>query len=82
MASAPRISLIAMEGTTRFAPLVALGFFVQESDLLSPIYSRLEFPAKMHTKHPKKALIDLWVSILAGCRSISQINTKILRTCH
>lgn len=75
--TAPRISLVPMEGTTQFAPLVALGFFVQEYDLLSPIYSRLEFTQATHTEYPVGALLDVWVSMLAGCRSVWQINTKI-----
>ncbi|MBI1877286.1 MAG: hypothetical protein HYR94_03475, partial [Chloroflexi bacterium] len=73
----PRISLVPMEGTTQFAPLIALGFFVQEYDLLSPIYSRLEFTQATHTEYPIGALFDVWVSMLAGCRSVWQINTKI-----
>ena len=73
----PRISLIPMRGTTRFAPLAAFGFFVREYDLFSPLYSRLKFTQPTHTEHPVEALSDLWVSILAGCRSVSQINTKI-----
>jgi hypothetical protein len=77
MSLPPRISLSPMRGTTRFAPLVALGFFVREYDLLAPIYSRLAFTQPTHTEYPIEALIEVWVSMLAGCRSISQINTKI-----
>ncbi|MFQ5614062.1 MAG: hypothetical protein ACE5H9_18220 [Anaerolineae bacterium] len=75
--SPPRISLVPMEGMTRFAPLVALGFFVREYDLLSPIYSRLAFTQASHTQYPLEALLEVWVSMLAGCRSIWQINPKI-----
>jgi hypothetical protein len=77
MSFSPRISVTPMTGTTRFAPLVVLGFFVREYDLLSPLYSRLEFASTMHTEYPTAALIELGVSILAGCRSVSQINTEI-----
>jgi hypothetical protein len=77
MSLPPRISLSPMRGTTRFAPLVALGYFVREYDLLAPIYSRLAFTQPMHTEYPIEALIEVWISMLAGCRSISQINTKI-----
>ena len=31
----------------------------------------------MHIKEPWQAILDLWISILAGCRSVSQVNTKI-----
>ena len=75
--SPPRMSLAPMEGMTQFAPLVALGFFVREYDLLSPIPSRLTFTQPTHTEYPVEALLEVWVSMLAGCRSIWQINTKI-----
>lgn len=75
--SAPRIALAPLEGMTQFAPLVALGFFVREHDLLSPITSRLVFSQATHTEYPIEALIEVWLSLLAGCRSIWQINTKI-----
>lgn len=75
--SPPRISLAPLEGMTQFAPLVALGFLVREYDLLSPITSRLAFTQTTHTEYPVEALLEVWVSMLAGCRSIWQINTKI-----
>lgn len=73
----PHISSIRMEKATGFAPLAIIGAYIRTYDLLSPIMSRLAFSQKMHTHHPKQALIDIWVSILAGCRSISQINPKL-----
>lgn len=77
MASAPKISVVKLDKVTQFAPLVALGFYVRATDLLSPIYNRVHFPKGMHTEEPVAAMIDLWISMLAGCRSVSQINTKI-----
>ena len=62
---------------TQFAPLVALGFFVREYDLLSPMTSRLAFAQATHPEYPVEALLEVWVGMLAGCRSIWQINTKI-----
>ncbi len=73
----PQISLVTMQQTTGFAPLVALGCYVREQDLLSPLWSRLHFSQPTHTDNPCGALLDGWVSILAGCRSISQVNTRI-----
>ena len=75
--SPPRISLAPLEGMTQFGPLVALGFWVREYDLLRPITSRLAFTQTTHTEYPVEALLEVWVSMLAGCRSIWQINTKI-----
>jgi hypothetical protein len=76
MKSAPNISLAAMEEATQFAPLVAIGSYIRTVDLLSPVYSRLRFLHSTHTEKPVEALIDLWVSIMAGCRSVRQINSK------
>ena len=73
----PQITLTSMEQTSLFAPLVALGFYVREQDLLAPIWSRLDFTQPTHTEKPGEALGDVWVSLLAGCRSISQVNTRI-----
>lgn len=76
MKSAPNIRVGKLKGTTQFGPLVALGSYVRSVDLLSPLYSRIVFTQPTHTEKPEMALIDLWVSILAGCRSVRQINTK------
>ncbi len=77
MSSAPRLSLVPFERTTCFAPLVALGCFVRDHDLLAPLTSRLHFEQPMHTRYPSAALLDLWVSMLAGCRAVAQINTRL-----
>ena len=77
MSAVPQITLASMEQTTLFAPLVALGFYVREQDLLAPISSRMNFAQSTHTENPLEAILDVWVSILAGCRSISQVNTRI-----
>lgn len=77
MRTIPKIGVSRLEKETQFAPLVALGFYARGADILAPIYSRMEFPSGTHTREPTEALIDLWISMLAGCRSVSQINTKI-----
>ena len=73
----PHFTTAPMEQTTHYGPLVALGFFVREHDLWSPIQSRLLFAHKTHTEHPIDALLDMCVGILAGCEVVSQINTTI-----
>lgn len=77
MTAIPRMSLVRMEQTTGFAPLAVLGAYKRERDLLSPLFTRMEFRQRMHTEKPGEAMVDLWVSMLAGCRSIHQVNTKI-----
>lgn len=77
MTAMPRISLAPLRQITHFVPLVALGFHAREQDLLRPIYSRLAFSQTTHVSDPVAVILDLWVSILAGCSSVSHINTKI-----
>jgi hypothetical protein len=74
---APHITVKNLDEMTQFAPLVAVGCYLSESDLLSPVLSRLSFGQATHTDRPVAALLDLWVSMLAGCRSVRQINTRI-----
>lgn len=74
---APHITVKNLDAMTQFAPLVAVGCYLRDSDLLSPVMSRLSFGQATHTERPVAALLDLWVSMLAGCRSVRQINTRI-----
>lgn len=76
MKSVPNIGVANLEGMTQYGPLVAIGSYIRSVDLLSPLTSRLVFTQHTHTEEPVQALIDLWVSIMAGCRSVRQINTK------
>jgi hypothetical protein len=77
MPAKPHFTLSSLPGMTRFAPLVAFGFMCHDHGLWSPISTRLHFPSGMHTEKPENAVLTLWVSIMAGCRSVSQINTTI-----
>jgi len=63
--------------STSYAPLVALGFWVRQLDLFSPIRSRVQFTHKTHTNAPVEALLDMMVGLLAGCEVVAQINTTI-----
>jgi hypothetical protein len=77
MTKVPHILCSSMSGATQFAPLVALGCYVRSLDLFAPLWARLSFPQPTHTVHPQMALLEVWVSLLAGCRSIKQVNSKI-----
>ena len=77
MGPVPKIGLSSMADMTQFAPLAVIGSYVRSVDLLSPLSSRVIFTQHTHTERPVAALLDLWVSILAGCRSVRQINTRI-----
>lgn len=73
----PRFGLMEQKTTTHFVPLVVLGWYVMTQDLLSPFWREVKLGKQgYHVREPRQALLDLWVSILGGCQSIRQINTK------
>ena len=73
----PTIRLTSMPEVTNYAPLGVLGYCLTRSKFLPPVLQAVELPLKAvdHTSADK--LLDLLVSILAGCRSISHSNTCI-----
>jgi hypothetical protein len=72
----PNLSTATLN-TTRYAPLLVLGWWITQHDLFSPIRSRLQFHMPTHTSQPVEALLDLLVGLLAGCEVVSQVNTTI-----
>jgi hypothetical protein len=71
------IRLVPMPEETSFTPLGVLGYCLSRSDFLAPVWSELTLPVKQ-VEYPVKAkLLDIIVSILAGCRAISQVNSRL-----
>jgi hypothetical protein len=77
IAMMPRFITAPMEDSTAFGPLIALGFFVRQHDLWSPIRRRVCFGQATHCADPVGALLDMSVGILAGCATVGQVNTTI-----
>ena len=73
----PRFTTAPMEHSTGFGPLVALGFWVRQQDLVAPVRSRVGFTEPTHCDDPVGALLDMGVGILAGCEVVAQVNTTI-----
>jgi len=71
------IRLTSMPQDTGFAPLGVLGYCLTRSDFLAPVLSDLMLPIKEVDHAPNAKVLDVLVSILAGCRAISQVNTRI-----
>ena len=69
----PRFTLAPMDCSTRFGPLVALGFFVRQHDLWAPFRDRVCFNTPTHCKEPLNALYDMWIGILAGCEVVCSV---------
>jgi hypothetical protein len=71
------IRLTAMPQDTNFAPLGVLGYCLTRTDFLAPVFAGLTLPIKEVDHPPVAKLMDVLASILAGCRAISQVNTRI-----
>jgi hypothetical protein len=72
-----KINLVPLEGQTSFAPLGVLGYCLTRTDFLLPVFAELDLSLKTVDHAPSEKLLDLLVSILAGCRSIQQVNTRL-----
>ena len=73
----PIIELIAMPEDTSFAPLGVLGYCLTRTDFLQPVLAPVQLPLKAVHHTPADKLLDVLVSILAGCRAITQVNTRL-----
>jgi hypothetical protein len=71
------IQLTEMPHETNFAPLGVLGYCLTRSNLLAPVWSQLTLPLKTVDHTPPGKLLDVVVSVLAGCRAIVQVNTRL-----
>jgi hypothetical protein len=73
----PTIRLVAMPDDTGFAPLGVLGYCLMRTSFLSPVLRAVSVPIKSVQHLPAAKLLDVLVSILAGCRAVSQVNTRL-----
>jgi len=73
-----KIRLMAMPEETGFAPLGVLGYCLTRTNFLAPVFADLVLPIKKKVKHsPQAKLVEVLVSILAGCRAIYQVNSRL-----
>lgn len=73
----PMIRLMAMPNETHFAPLGVLGYCLTRTPFLWPVLTAVHLPQKAVEHTPASKLLDVVVSILAGCRAIRQVNTRL-----
>jgi hypothetical protein len=71
------IRLTEMPNDTSFAPLGVVGYCLTRTGFLESVWDQVELPLKSVDHTPKAKLLDLVVSILAGCRAIAQVNTRL-----
>jgi hypothetical protein len=72
-----KIRLISMSEETGFAPLGVLGYCLTRTKFLAPLFTELSLPLKKIDHTPNDKLLDVLVSILAGCRAIYQVNARL-----
>jgi hypothetical protein len=72
-----RLGLSAMNRHTQYAPLAALGSLLQQQDCFAPLREHVEFDGKTVFQAPQEKLLDVVVSMLADCASLTQINTRL-----
>lgn len=77
MSAEPVVCLSAMKGKTSYAPLVGVGHYVRTSGVLAPLEKEVAFTRRDSVHAPLETLVDLWLSMLVGCRSVSQVNCKL-----
>jgi len=73
----PTIRLTTMPEETHFAPLGVLGYCLTRTHFLEPVLKSVRLPIKTVAHSPASKLLDVLVSILAGCRAIRQVNTRL-----
>jgi hypothetical protein len=61
---------------TRYAPLAALSALYQENHTLRPL-DKVEIPMKVRDFRTSDKLTQVFLSILAGCTTLSEVNTKL-----
>jgi len=72
-----QIVLDEMKGHCSFVPLAVVGYCFTRSGLLQPLWSALEINMKVYNHTPEAKLQDVVVAIMAGCRSLAQVNTRL-----
>lgn len=60
-----------------FVPLAVVGYCLTRSGLLQPLWSDLHLDLKCCQHSPPAKLQDALMTILAGCRSLHQLNTRL-----
>jgi hypothetical protein len=66
-----------MSGETGYVPLGVLGYCLTRTKFLEPVFSELELQIKKIDHKANDKVLDVLVSILAGCRAIYQVDTRL-----
>ncbi len=72
-----RVRLVPMLTETSYAPLGAVGYCLSRSHFLDILWQALALDLKTVDYAPADKLLEALVSVLAGCRAIVEINTRL-----
>jgi hypothetical protein len=72
-----RVRLVPMATETSYAPLGAVGYCLAHSHFLDILWQALALDLKTVDYTPADKLLDVLVSVLAGCRAMVEINTRL-----
>jgi len=72
-----RVRLVPMPTETGFAPLGVLGYCLMRTQFFDILWKDVRLAMKTVRHDPQSKMLDVLVSILAGCRAISQINSRM-----
>jgi hypothetical protein len=72
-----QITLEPLNGRCAFAPLAVAGYCWTRREVLKPLWAPLQLPLKVYDHTATAKLQDILVAILAGCRSLAQVNTRV-----
>lgn len=64
-------------GRCSMVPLAVLGYCLTQTNFLQPIWEPLQWSMRKRDHTPVDKLQDVVISILAGCRSIHNINVRL-----
>lgn len=71
------IGLVEFDKETSLAPLGVLGYCLTRTDYYAAVWQSVKVPVKQYDHSTAAKLQDIVVSILSGCRSLGQVNSKI-----
>ncbi len=74
---AVQIYLEPVEHQSCFVPLAVVGYCLTQSGLLKPIWSELDLKMRKYDHAAVDKLQDVLVAIMAGCRSLAQVDTRL-----
>lgn len=72
-----QIYLEPVEHQSCFVPLAVVGYCLTQSGLLNPVWSELDLKMRKYDHAAVDKLQDVLVAIMAGCRSLAQVNSRL-----